>query len=61
MSALWSSPFLLAQDAEVKAKVRAKNERGDSTISPASVNNAKVEVVPHTMVAPTKGPLTSNS
>lgn len=61
MNILWTAPYSLVQDSEVKAKVEATNERGTSTVSPQSTVNTLVEVVPHTMTAPTKGPQTSNA
>jgi hypothetical protein len=37
------------------------NERGSSALSPASVINAKVQTIPHTMAAPSQGTATSYS
>ena len=56
MTALWTVPYSLTQDTEVRAKVQATNERGTSTISTVSVINASIQVVPKTMTQPTRGP-----
>lgn len=58
MHELRASPFNLAYEDLVQAKVLAANERGWSAESPANTDGAHVEVEPSAVVTPARGILT---
>ena len=61
MTALWASPFSLAQGAPVTATVRARNGRGWSGTSTPNAPGAVVETLPHAPGAPARGVATTDT
>ena len=55
MRDLRASPFSLAYDTLIRAKVIARNERGSSVASDPNASGARVQVEPLAVTAPTRG------
>jgi len=61
MTVLTASPFNLAVDDEVKARVTAYNERGWSDVSDDTATGTTISTIPSQMAAITRNALTSTS